>query len=84
MRRPVASLRSYAIFVRRLPRATGLILAARSPVGRSIKIFLFGVGAILPLGSLIWALLFWHGHGIRRYSRDWRACAPRRMSVKRA
>jgi hypothetical protein len=59
---PTALLRSYAEWVRRLPQATGLLFAARSPLERSIKVFLFGVGLVLPLGSILWALLLWHGH----------------------
>lgn len=81
--RPVALMRDYAVWMARLPQATGLIFAARSSTGRSIKIFLFGVGAVLPLGSLIWAMLFWHGHGVRR-RRDLRPCPPRRLSPRRA
>ena len=73
MSRPVALLRGYASWVRRLPRAKRFIVAARSPLGRSIKVFLFWVGVVLPLGSLIWALLFWHGMGILRSSPGWRA-----------
>lgn len=59
-------LRTYASWVRQLPKATEFIFAARSRGGRSIKIFLFGIGVVLPLGSLIWALLFWHGNVIGR------------------
>ena len=40
------------------------MFAARTQLGRSIKIFLFGIGVVLPLGSLIWVLLFWHGNSI--------------------
>lgn len=65
MNRTVAFLRDQAIWFRRLPQATGLLFAARTPVGRSIKIALFGIGVVLPLGSLIWALLFWHGSMVR-------------------
>lgn len=64
--RSVALLLSYVRWGRRLPQATESIFTARSPLGRSIKIFLFGVGVILPLGSLIWALLYWHGCSVRR------------------
>jgi hypothetical protein len=60
----VASLRRGAIWIRRLPQATSLMFTARSPLGRSTKIFLFGVGVVMPLGSLIWMLLFWHGNSI--------------------
>jgi hypothetical protein len=44
------------------------MFAARSSMGRSIKIFLFGIGVVLPLGSLIWAAWVWHGRGIRKCS----------------
>lgn len=64
--------RAYTTWVRRLPQATGLMFAARSRWGRSFKIFLFGIGVFLPLGSLIWVLLFWHGNGVLRNS----AAAP--------
>lgn len=59
-----AALRCYATWMRQLPQATGFMFAARSPLGRSTKIFLFGVGVVMPLGSLIWMLLFWHGNSI--------------------
>ena len=62
----VTLLRGYFIWARRLPQETELLFAARSPFGRWAKIFFFGVGLILPLGSLIWALLYWHGKGIGR------------------
>lgn len=61
-----ALVRGYALWVRHLPQATGMMFAARSSMGRSVKIGLFGIGVILPLGSLIWALLFWHGNGVRK------------------
>jgi hypothetical protein len=60
-RRAFALLR---INVRRLansPQVSEAMFAASSRQGRSIKIFLFGLGVILPLGSLIWALLLLHG-----------------------
>lgn len=60
--------RAYTTWVRRLPQATAFMFAARSRLGRSLKIFLFGVGVVLPLGSLIWVLLFWHGNGVLRPS----------------
>ena len=66
MRKTVALIRNYADRMRRRPLATGFIFAARTPLGRSVKVFLFGLGVILPLGSLIWALLFWHGNTIIR------------------
>ena len=77
--RPVAFIHSYVSMVRRLPQATESIFTARSPLGRSIKIFLFGVGVILPLGSLIWALLYWHGCGVRQNYCDSRVCCPNRL-----
>lgn len=64
LRNAVTLLRCYASWVRQIPQATGLMFAARSPLGRSFKIFFFGVGVVLPLGSLIWAMLFWHGNRI--------------------
>ena len=65
MTRTVAAwLRAYANWMRRLPQATGMMFAARSTWGRSVKIGLFGVGVVLPLGSLIWLVLFWHGNGL--------------------
>jgi hypothetical protein len=63
VRNAVTLLRDYVVLVRRLPRAKGFMFAARSPLGRSAKIFLFGVGVLIPFGSLIWVLLFWHGNG---------------------
>jgi hypothetical protein len=68
MTRRIAQLRGYVIRARRMPRATGVMFAARSPWGRSVKMFLFGIGLLVPLGSLIWALLFWHGNGVHRRS----------------
>ncbi len=62
----VTSLRGYAKWVRQLPQATGVMFAARTVTGRSVKIFLFSVGVVLPLGSLIWVLLFLHGRRIRQ------------------
>jgi len=66
IRNAAALVRGYAVWVRQLPQATGMMFAARSSMGRSVKICLFGVGVVLPLGSLIWALLFWHGNGVRK------------------
>lgn len=67
-RNAAAWLRTYANWMRQLPQATRMMFAARSSLGRSVKIGLFGVGVVLPLGSLIWALLFWHGNGVLRHS----------------
>ena len=57
----VSLFRGYLAWVRHLPQATGLLFAARTALGRSVKIALFGIGLALPLGSLIWVLLFLHG-----------------------
>ena len=48
-------------WLRRLPLAGRWLFAARTPRGRALKQLLFAAGVILPLGSLIWMLLFWHG-----------------------
>lgn len=60
----MALLRGYVAWARRQPLATGPMFVARSPVIRSLKMFLFGVGVVLPLGSLIWAALYWHGNRV--------------------
>lgn len=44
-----------------MPGQAHVMLDAPSRAGRSLKISLFIAGAILPLGSLIWAGLLWHG-----------------------
>lgn len=49
------------LFRLRLPKATGALFAAKTRSGRYVKTFLFGVGVVLPLGSLIWVLLCLHG-----------------------
>ena len=66
IRNTITALRGYALWVRALPHASGMLFAARTSQGRSVKIFLFGIGVVLPLGSLIWAVLFWHGRGVTR------------------
>jgi hypothetical protein len=58
---PIALFRIYVKWVRQLPKATKTMFMARSALGRSIKISLFGLGLLLPLGSIIWALLYLHG-----------------------
>jgi len=65
---PLKSLRSCA--GRKLwPAGVGrAVLYSRSRAGRSMKLSLFVVGAVLPLGSLIWALLVWHGDRAMRRS----------------
>lgn len=72
----VAALHSYIYWVRQLPRATGTLFAARTKPGRWLKTFLFGVGVVLPLGSLIWVLLFLHGTRVGGHSNS-------RLSVQR-
>lgn len=42
------------------------MFAAGSRRVRWLKMLLFGVGIVLPLGSLIWAGLYWHGNRVRR------------------
>ena len=64
IRNALALWRGYVSLVRRLPQATGFMFAARSRWGRAFKVLLFALGVVLPLGSLIWALLFWHGNAV--------------------
>jgi hypothetical protein len=52
--------RGYKYWGRKLTQ-NGALFSARTPLGRSTKIVLFGLGAVLPLGSVIWALLLSHG-----------------------
>ncbi|MFZ4538529.1 hypothetical protein [Propionivibrio sp.] len=68
IRNAFRSLYGHAVWIRKLPQATELMFASRTPLGRSVKIFLFGLGVVLPLGSLIWVLLFWHGNCVSRYA----------------
>lgn len=72
--RVLALLRGSMTGFRDLRGATGLLFVARTRVGRWVKVLLFGVGVVLPLGSLIWALLYWHGNRLRRA--DGRGAAP--------
>lgn len=58
-------LRAYKNWLGKVPQATHLMFAARTSFGRATKIFLFGLGVLLPLGSLIWLLLYWHGSELR-------------------
>lgn len=67
IRNVARSLYGYATWTLRLPQATELMCAARSPVGRSIKVSLFVVGVVLPLGSLIWVFLFWHSNAMVKH-----------------
>jgi hypothetical protein len=69
MRVSAASLsRGYASLGKKLSEAWGALFSARTPLGRSTKIALFGLGVVLPLGSVIWVLLLSHGARARRGS----------------
>jgi hypothetical protein len=46
---------------KKLAAAPGALFAARTPLGRSTKIVLFGLGAVVPFGSIIWALMLARG-----------------------
>ena len=52
--------------IKQFPKTTGTMFAAQTQTGRSIKIFLFGLGMAFPLGILILAPLFLHGRMITR------------------
>lgn len=60
--------RGYRKWGEKLSETQGNLFSARTPLGRSTKILLFGIGAVLPLGSVIWALLLSHGARARRAS----------------
>ena len=60
----IAVLTNLMLWLMHLPKMTEIMFAARTRPGRYVKTLLFGIGAILPLGSLIWALLFIHGSRI--------------------
>ena len=69
MRMSAASLsRGYASLGKKLSEAQDTLFSARTPLGRSTKIALFGLGAVLPLGSVIWVLLLSRGMRARRGS----------------
>jgi hypothetical protein len=57
----VSRLRAHASWGEKLIQTRRALFFARTPLGRSTKIVLFGIGAVLPLGSVIWALLLSHG-----------------------
>jgi hypothetical protein len=57
----VSRLRGHANWREKLIRTQRALFSARTPLGRSTKIALFGLGAVLPLGTVIWALLLSHG-----------------------
>ena len=61
IRNAVALLRHYALRTLQLPEARKYMFVAGSPPGRWFKMALFSFGIFLPLGSLIWAVLIWHG-----------------------
>jgi hypothetical protein len=52
----------------KLIQTQGALFSARTSLGRSTKIVLFGIGAVLPLGMVIWALLLSHGLRAKRGS----------------
>jgi hypothetical protein len=60
--------RGYVSWGEKLAQTRVALFSARTPLGRSTKIVLFGLGAVLPLGSFIWALLLSHGLRARRAS----------------
>lgn len=60
----IAVLTNLMLWLVHLPQMTEVLFAARTRPGRYVKTLLFGVGVVLPLGSLIWALLFMHGSRI--------------------
>jgi len=64
IRNAARSLYGYAAWTLRLPQATEIMFAAQSSFGRKIKVSLFVVGVVMPLGSLIWVLLFWHSNAM--------------------
>jgi hypothetical protein len=66
MRNLIELLQRYSKWVRQLSRESKFMFAARSPLGRSAKISLFGGGVLMPLGSLIWIALYWHGKSVEK------------------
>ena len=64
IRNVARSVYGYATWTLKLPQATEMMFAARSSLGRSIKVSLFVVGIVMPLGSLIWVLLLWHSNAM--------------------
>jgi hypothetical protein len=61
-------LRGYTSWGKKLAQNQSALFSARTPLGRSTKIVLFGLGAVLPLGTVIWALLLSHGLRAQRAS----------------
>ncbi|MFT3960844.1 hypothetical protein [Propionivibrio sp.] len=69
MEENAASLsRGYMKWGKKLTQAHGALFFARTPLGRSTKMVLFGIGAVLPLGTVIWVLLLSHGLRVKRAS----------------
>ncbi|MDR0577420.1 MAG: hypothetical protein LBI87_07780 [Candidatus Accumulibacter sp.] len=69
MKKSAASLsRGYTKWGKKLAQSQDVLFSARTPLGRSTKMVLFGIGAVVPLGSVIWALLLSHGLRARRDS----------------
>jgi hypothetical protein len=60
--------RGHTSWGERLTQNQSALFSARTPLGRSTKIVLFGIGAVLPLGTVIWALLLSHGLRAQRAS----------------
>jgi hypothetical protein len=60
--------RGYTNWGKKLNLNQSALFSARTPLGRSTKIVLFGIGAVLPLGTVIWALLLSHGLRAQRAS----------------
>lgn len=69
MKVSAASLsRGYIKWGKKLTQPEGALFSARTPLGRSTKMVLFGIGAVVPLGSVIWVLLLSHGMRVKRAS----------------
>ncbi|MDR3299622.1 MAG: hypothetical protein LBU43_06380 [Candidatus Accumulibacter sp.] len=63
-----SQLRGCKNWGKKLTQTQGALFSARTKWGRSTKIVLFGLGAVLPLGMIIWALLLSHGLRAKRAS----------------
>lgn len=61
IRNAIALLRHCALRTFQVPEASKHMFVAGSPPERWVKMALFFVGIFLPLGSIIWAVLIWHG-----------------------
>jgi hypothetical protein len=64
----VSRLCGCASWGEKLAQTRRALFCARTPLGRSTKIVLFGLGTVLPFGSIIWALLLSHGLRAKRGS----------------